>query len=37
MVKLCRQLMLARENSPTSVTEVYDKLICKNRMKVLVK
>lgn len=29
IVMFCRQLMLARDKSPTSVTEVYDKLICK--------
>lgn len=27
-VMLCRQLMLARDNSPTSVTDVYDRFIC---------
>lgn len=28
MVMLCKQLMLARDKSPTSVTELYDKFIC---------
>ena len=27
-VMLCKQLILARETSPTSVTDVYEKLIC---------
>lgn len=36
MVKLCRQLMLARDKSPTSVTELYDKFIYMERKKPLV-
>lgn len=30
IVKLCRQPKLANVKSPTSVTELYDKFICKN-------
>lgn len=28
IVRLCRQLILASDKSPTSVTELYDKFIC---------
>lgn len=31
IVMFCRQLMLASDNSPTSVTELWDKLICKEK------
>ena len=36
MVKLCRQLKLANVKSPTSVTELYDKFICKYTNKTIV-
>ena len=34
MVMFLRQLMLARDNSPTSVTEQYDKFICNQKRKI---
>lgn len=34
MVMFLKQLMLARDNSPTSVTEQYDKFICNQTRKI---